>query len=291
MVLLCRSLMCGTADMKSVLEDVRELLREEREERRQRSVDEKLDKLQQTNNELSSTIAVMVNVLCLPTLSLADTLDQAVFIATLNAALLSYTNDVYSNRSPPSAAESALAPGEKYSDKVTISCLVISMFLALAPASFAGLSKHRMTVRVLSGLKHWLKGIMNKLFSLGGRGRKNGATNETGNVEVIVNDTLVWTVSFLGPSMLLLTTGVFVFCWAEQPRAVAHAAAASLGYSTLRMIIYFANSVRLTNVTIEDKRSDDIEECRPQTRRVRHAQSLIEDMGDMVHCQLAFNHY
>ena len=62
MVLLCRSLMCRTADMKSVLEDVRELLREEREERRQRSVDEKLEKLQQTNNELSSTIAVMVNV-------------------------------------------------------------------------------------------------------------------------------------------------------------------------------------------------------------------------------------
>ena len=60
--LLCRSLMCRTADMKSVLEDVRELLREEREERRQRSVDEKLEKLQQTNNELSSTIAVMVSM-------------------------------------------------------------------------------------------------------------------------------------------------------------------------------------------------------------------------------------
>ena len=60
--LLYRSLMCRTADMRSVLEDVRELLREEREERRQRSVDEKLEKLQQTNNELSSTIAVMVSM-------------------------------------------------------------------------------------------------------------------------------------------------------------------------------------------------------------------------------------
>ena len=227
--------------------------------------------------------------MCIPTLSFADTLDQAVFIAALNAALLSYTNDVYSNRASSSDNETSLAPGEKYSDKVTISCLVTSMFLALAPASFAGLSKHRMTVRVLSGLKYWLKDIMNKPFLLGGQGRKNGATNETGNVEVIVNDMLVWTVSFLGPSMLLLTTGVFVFCWAEQPRAVAHAAAAALGYSTLRMIIFFANSVRLSNVTIEDKRNDDIEERRPQTRGVRYAQSPIEDMGDMVHYQLAVN--
>ena len=120
-------------------------------------------------------------------------------------------------------------------------------------------------------------------------GHRNGPTNRSGGVEVIVNDMLVWTVSFLGPSMLLLTTGVFVFCWAEQPRAVAHAAAAALGYSTLRMIIFFANSVRLSNVTIEDKRNDDIEERRPQTRGVRYAQSPIEDMGDMVHYQLAVN--
>ena len=163
------------------------------------------------------------------------------------------------------------------------------MFLALAPASFAGLSKHRMTVRALAAFKNWLKGTFNNPSWLGGRGHRNGTTNESGDVEVIVNDMLVWTVSFLGPSMLLLTTGVFVFCWAEQPRAVAHAAAAALGYSTLRMIIFFANSVRLSNVTIEDKRNDDIEERRPQTRGVRYAQSPIEDMGDMVHYQLAVN--
>ena len=222
--------------------------------------------------------------MCIPTLSFADTLDQAVFIAALNAALLSYTNDVYSNRASSSDNETSPAPGEKYSDKVTISCLVTSMFLALAPASFAGLSKHRMTVRVLSGLKYWLKDIMNKPFLLGGQGRKNGATNETGNVEVIVNDMLVWTVSFLGPSILLLTTGMFVFCWTEQPHAVAYAAAAALGYSTLRMIVFFTNSVRLSDATVEDQTGNYEGEPGAQHRRERRARSRSRTRDVFFQC-------
>ena len=164
------------------------------------------------------------------------------------------------------------------------------MFLALAPASFAGLSKHRMTVRALAAFKYWLKDTFNNPSLLGGHGHRNGTTNESGNVEVIVNDMLVWTVSFLGPSMLLLTTGMFVFCWTEQPHAVAYAAAAALGYSTLRMIIFFANSVRLSDATLEDQRGNDEREPDAQPRRERRARSRTRDIFQCYHPDLVTTH-
>ena len=86
----------------------------------------------------------------------------------------------------------------------------MSMFLALAPASFAGLSKHRMTVRALAAFKSWLKETFNNPSFLGGRGHRNGPTNESGGVEVIVNDMLVWTILFLGPMPPLKTREVMM---------------------------------------------------------------------------------
>ena len=61
----------------------------------------------------------------------------------------------------------------------------------------------------------------------------------------IVNDGPVWILSFLAPSLVLLTTGLVVFCWAEHPRAVAYAATSALGYSTLRVTVFAIHSVML----------------------------------------------
>ena len=65
MELLGCSLTRRVADISSALRDIQELLREESEERKRRCIDEKHEKLQQTDNELSSTVAVMVNMFLL----------------------------------------------------------------------------------------------------------------------------------------------------------------------------------------------------------------------------------
>ena len=104
----------------------------------------------------------------------------------------------------------------------------MSMFLALAPASFAGLSKHCTTVRTLAAFKYWLKDTFNNPSFLDGWVTEMGRPTDLGALKLSSMTCFVWTISFLGPSMLLLTTGMFVFCWTEQPRAVAHVAALRL---------------------------------------------------------------
>ena len=107
-------------------------------------------------------------------------------------------------------------------------------------------------------------------------GHRNGPTNRSGGVEVIVNDMLCldyfvpWSVdapTHYGNVRVLLDRTTTC----RRSRCCS-----ALGYSTLRMIIFFANSVRLSDATVEDKRGDDEEEPKERPSRGRRARSPSE---------------
>ena len=144
-------------------------------------------------------------------------------MASVNATLLSYAHDKFSDRKNPDGSEAT----ERAAEHTVYACFFLSILLSITPGAFAWLT-HSSTLQMITSAN-----------SAKRKAPQNDITKD--NLERAIaqlksfGDSRFWIANFLCPAVVALYVGVIVLVWSNHSNGVALVTTIGLAYCIVQV--------------------------------------------------------
>ena len=153
---------------------------------------------------------------------------QAVFMASISVALLSFSHDKFADR----AGDDDDPPPERLSDQAIYACFYLAAVLALIPSALSWFTHGGMLTALANNVAVSQRAVRITHSGESRRELMKQAIKEMSSYD----DSLFWVINFLTPSVLSMLTGITLLVWTEHGLNVAIVITVGLAYCVVQVL-------------------------------------------------------